>query len=305
MSTSTTADTPTARINWDQVEDGILCPLCAYNLRGLEEPRCPECGSRYTWSDLFDPARRLHPFLYEHHPEMGFRAFWRTLAAGLRPGRFWRRLHPVQPCHGRRLFRYACLTIGAQLLVLVLAHLAWTYERLTMMTVWWAWGQVPPSGLSGPSFTSVLTKSLAWLGWRNLLEGSWAPLVLLAWPLLSCSTLFIFQASMRRARIRSVHVLRAIVYSFDLLLWFVVPLLVVGGLRVLLALQAGPQSFVLEMFGLGQFCVVLVCMLLAAYRLTRAYRHYLQFDRPVWTILASQCICVLIVLNGVLFAVLR
>ncbi len=291
--------TSVAKINWDKVGDEIHCPLCGYNLRGLDEPRCPECGSRYQWSDLFDPSRRRHPFLYEHHPESGFSAFWKTLAAGLRPRRFWRGLHPVQPCHGGRLFRYACLTIGVQLLVLIVAHLAWTYQRLTATTIWWAWGQPPQPG---PSFSAVLAKSLAWLDVRHLLDGSWAPLLLLLWPVLTCLTLFIFQISMRRAKLRSVHVLRTVVYSFDLLLWFAAPLLFVDGLRALLVERVVFQRSTAEMFGLGQFCIVLACLLLAAYRLVTAYWHYLQFDRPVWTILASQFICVLIVLNAAVLA---
>ena len=49
--------------------DDALCPLCQYNLRGLQEPRCPECGYRFTWEEVLDPSRRLHPYLYEHRPD--------------------------------------------------------------------------------------------------------------------------------------------------------------------------------------------------------------------------------------------
>jgi hypothetical protein len=31
---------------------GVLCPLCGYNLAGLTEARCPECGSRFTLEQL-------------------------------------------------------------------------------------------------------------------------------------------------------------------------------------------------------------------------------------------------------------
>ena len=48
----------------------LHCPLCEYNLRGLSEPRCPECGYRFEWAELRDPSRRLHPYLFEHHPEI-------------------------------------------------------------------------------------------------------------------------------------------------------------------------------------------------------------------------------------------
>ncbi len=39
--------------------DALVCPQCGYNLTGLSEARCPECGTRYTLSDLYarQPSR--------------------------------------------------------------------------------------------------------------------------------------------------------------------------------------------------------------------------------------------------------
>jgi len=39
--------------------DALTCPVCGYNLTGLSEPRCPECGTKFTLSDLFarQPSR--------------------------------------------------------------------------------------------------------------------------------------------------------------------------------------------------------------------------------------------------------
>jgi hypothetical protein len=39
--------------------DGVVCPTCGYNLTGLKEPRCPECGSQFTLDQLFasQPSR--------------------------------------------------------------------------------------------------------------------------------------------------------------------------------------------------------------------------------------------------------
>ena len=33
--------------------DAITCAVCGYNLTGLTEARCPECGTTFTLSDLF------------------------------------------------------------------------------------------------------------------------------------------------------------------------------------------------------------------------------------------------------------
>jgi len=32
--------------------DTIVCPACGYNLTGLKEARCPECGAQYTLNEL-------------------------------------------------------------------------------------------------------------------------------------------------------------------------------------------------------------------------------------------------------------
>lgn len=33
--------------------DSVVCPTCGYNLTGLHEARCPECGSQFTLDQLF------------------------------------------------------------------------------------------------------------------------------------------------------------------------------------------------------------------------------------------------------------
>ena len=39
--------------------DSVVCPTCGYNLTGLKEPRCPECGSEFTLDQLLasQPSR--------------------------------------------------------------------------------------------------------------------------------------------------------------------------------------------------------------------------------------------------------
>lgn len=39
--------------------DAVVCPTCGYNLTGLGETRCPECGTRFTIDQLLaaQPAR--------------------------------------------------------------------------------------------------------------------------------------------------------------------------------------------------------------------------------------------------------
>jgi hypothetical protein len=74
--------------DWNAIAHEVLCPLCEYNLRGLSEGRCPECGYRFEWSVITDLAARPHPFLFEHHPERNVRSFFRTLWGTITPTRF-------------------------------------------------------------------------------------------------------------------------------------------------------------------------------------------------------------------------
>jgi hypothetical protein len=40
----------------------VLCPICGYNLSGLREARCPECGASFTLDELAasQPQRDEH-----------------------------------------------------------------------------------------------------------------------------------------------------------------------------------------------------------------------------------------------------
>ena len=42
-------------------ECAITCPNCGYNLTGLTDTRCPECGARYTLNELLasQPGKQM------------------------------------------------------------------------------------------------------------------------------------------------------------------------------------------------------------------------------------------------------
>jgi hypothetical protein len=61
--------------------EGMICPECAYDLRGLTSERCPECGE-----DLGILHRREPLIPWEHREDLGFvRAYLATMASV-----FWR-----------------------------------------------------------------------------------------------------------------------------------------------------------------------------------------------------------------------
>ena len=104
------------RPDWAGITEDVHCPLCGYNLRGLEQPRCPECGLQFRWVELFQAARTQHPYLYEHKPWWSIGAFLKTMFCGLNPGRFWRQLSP-----GHRIVRRRIAVYGLLCQALVLA----------------------------------------------------------------------------------------------------------------------------------------------------------------------------------------
>ena len=65
---SDTTSSPAIAIDWSTITENIECPLCLYNLRGLTEPRCPECGHQFRWRTLLDESGWRHRYLFEHHP---------------------------------------------------------------------------------------------------------------------------------------------------------------------------------------------------------------------------------------------
>ena len=311
--------------------DDLRCPLCEYDLRGLVEPRCPECGYRFEWADVTDPARRLHPYLFEHHPERNASSFVQTHLRGWRPKRFWTSLLPAQPGRLRRLLVYFCVVSSLLVPVMVAHYALWARDHAARMEVernrW-----IKQFGPGHPFHDSVAKQfgSIeAWLeqsaprppssafferafdaerGWTLLLAG-----ILLAWPVATFLALLVFRISMRRARIKPVHVLRCVVYSFDVIGWAALA----AGAAVLYRAavtwadwppreiltnrfvptpplpRSIPFSYRPDVVPDALFWLLAAAVLLSAYRLASAFRHYLKFDHPVSTVVASQVIVVL------------
>ena len=323
-------------VDWGQTQGEILCPLCDYNLRGLPDPRCPECGYRFEWADLIDPARRRHPYLFEHHPTRKAWSFFRTVRGGLWPHRFWTSLHPAQPSYVRRLILYwflACLPfllVGLSWLFLVLSNLAQRTQQDRAAII--ATFNNPVAALD-PAFATLVQRfpnraaldqyldthlplppSLRFL--QRALRREWRPpwtqslvrlvrvsLILFCWPWLTFLILLLYRMSMRRARIRNVHILRCVVYCSDVILWTAPAGALAYLVRVALvfgAIDPARLSFhrldapAVDTAGIlvaGAFFLAFI------WRLTIAYRSYLRFDHALATVLASQIIALLIVVN--------
>lgn len=276
--------------DWLQITHDVHCPLCEYNLRGIREPRCPECGYRFEWEEVLNPRRAEHPYLFEHHPRHNIWSWWRTLIGSWWPSTFFQSLHPTQKSRvGRMMIFWAlggvwlmlsCVLSGLSVLAVFAQHLTtWGINRYGYA--------VPGTALT---FDNMVT---AWLSreWPEYLHTVLIPIHLVipfAWPWLTLAALLIFRVSMRRAKIRTVHVLRCAIYSFDPV--FVAICFVLADIPVFLSsgpLGRGPMRA--YYFWLDYSLLILVAFSSwGTYRLWKGYRYYLRFDHPCATVVACQ-----------------
>jgi hypothetical protein len=330
---SATTSEPAAAPNADAAPGGgaaseeVHCPLCDYNLRGLAEPRCPECGYAFQWADLRDPAKRLHPYLFEHHPERNIGSFLRTFFEGLRPRRFWTSLHPAQASRPRRLIAYWLVMT----MPMVLAVAAWNagqtakyrgniaVTRARVRAGLLTRRDTPEVQALERTFGSIDGYVDAGFprnpparfyfdpGWDGSGALNDVAVAVLAWPWLTFVTLLLFRFSMRRARIRPAHVLRCVLYSFDAVLWagvvaaaMVAPTVLNpyariprGGPNLADLLDRLLEPYLQDPVTRAVLLAAALLLPFMAWRLTVAYRQYLRFDRPAATVLASQVIVLL------------
>jgi hypothetical protein len=292
-------------------DEQIACPLCDYDLRGLIEPRCPECGYTFEWPDLREPARRKHKYLFEHHPERNVRSFLRTMFGGLRPRKFWGGLLPSQPSYPRRMFAYALVIVVLTAIPPVAAAgLAMKAEwdglasRRAAQLVRWRGVAITPQMqqqldryYTAPTLPLVTRNTLRYN--RSVLRIVFAHVTMFLWPGLTLAALMIFQFSLRRARLRPVHLARCAVYCGDVMLW---ANLLLAGLvaaavtaRLLTGARRPPGDPVEAYAGIAGVMMV-VAVVTFIYRLAVALKKYLRFDRPLWTMLATQVMVFLVVL---------
>ncbi len=301
--------TTTERASDESVD--LACPLCGYNLRGLAEPRCPECGGAFDWGELLDHGRDHHRWLFEHGHGRDARTFVATWLRTAAPGRFWRDVSPANTVHLGRLVRYwliGCVPLLA-LVVAPVVHDGIAMNR-DLQAFRALYRPVPgrPGAYAAPGRKTVLTAGqlnavippLLSVGfvrrvfifhrWRD--DGPWLgpAAVTAAWPLLSAAALLVFQVSLRRAKVRPAHVLRVAVYGCDFTL--LLTAITLAGTRVPI-----PNPFRTSPITDHTAGAILLagaaCAAVATWRMSVALRRYLQFDRPAWTVMAAQAMAVL------------
>lgn len=187
--------------------DELKCLNCRYPLFGLPQQRCPECGTEFTWTELLLAQHRRSLFLFEYWwRSRPIRSAWWTWRKALRPGRFWRMVKLHHPPQRGPLFLFA---VAALLLGLVAFFVGIVLGQIGTDLYWRStfgnsiWSSVNPQSLlpSSISLRGVVPSLLHitfWLGCALL-------------------ALMIFVGSMRRLRLRTVHLVR--VWAYSLPIW--------------------------------------------------------------------------------------
>ncbi len=79
--------------DWAALEVELRCDRCGYNLRMLQQPRCPECGLTFHWNDaIFDAKHGVASTLFEYKwRSRPVGSLLKTLGLTLLPWRMWSR----------------------------------------------------------------------------------------------------------------------------------------------------------------------------------------------------------------------
>jgi hypothetical protein len=298
MQNVTVADTIDSPPDWSDPANELACPLCEYNLRGLIEPRCPECGFSFRWAELIDGQRNNNHYLFEHQNKRNIWSFWKTYWRDCRPRQFWTEVNPAQPVMLRRLVIYWVLACFVPFLVLEIPQTPniWrladfnNFQRsfflaTTPSTVGLA---LPPPKWVNTTYPLPWTFAFFNEFWAQTGPRSWdrnsigPGVIVVLWPILSLATLMIFRVSMRQAKISVPHVLRCVLYGCDF-----------GTLIFVVSAFGGPHE---DWSHDDRRLAIItgVCTVVATYRIGFAYSRYLRFHRPWATVIASQAIVFLV-----------
>jgi hypothetical protein len=127
----------------DDAELDPLCPFCGYILRGIESPRCPECGNDIDYAALHEPQ-----IPWVHRKRIGgLRAYWRTVwLVMFQPRRFAAEIGRPVRLRDAQLFRLSTLVrVYLPLLAgTIVFYLFEPLQRLSHTLANWAYNNTWP-----------------------------------------------------------------------------------------------------------------------------------------------------------------
>lgn len=242
-------------------DDDLQCPLCDYDLRGLTENRCPECGHAFDPDELRRTrAERQANWSFEHASRRRIvRAFVSTSLRSLLPFLFWKRLTAANAIRSRRLVWW-----GIAWVVLTFGAFGVAYALIAVRVH----GQALPFTWNAPLVRGPVPRA-TWqqaidiaLANGRLSELAMSTLALIIWVPLTFFGINLFGQTLKAAGVRVGHLWRIVLYVLPSLL-----------LPTMLAALAVPTV------GTGPdlpTAIVLTSLALAAFHLALAHTAYLR-----------------------------
>jgi len=305
-------------VSTSSVEDTDLhCPLCEYNLRGLTEPRCPECGHAFDWNELREATTNRHPWLFENQRRgvRGFLANWRR---SLVPGRFWKSIRTSHSPDRRRLILYfVALTILSMMLMIIPAAVLAGRSFIVVRNARQSWPTrvvrwASPAQIAAyqrqygslqnaantlfPYWPSTLQVFVSRFSIRSCMRTTVIGVAEFAflWPVLTFATLMLYRGVLRLERINNVHVLRVVMYSASpiVLLWLVLAWVAIDDRQ-----QNWRVYNLDDLFGDVQSLCFVIMWAWLAYRVTIACHRYLRLPLLVQGAMLTQVLVGLVILK--------
>jgi ribosomal protein L37E len=283
---------------WSQAVpiEQLICRKCGYHLYGLTETRCPECGQPFTWTEVLDDYHRKRKPLFEYHwRDRPFRSLAYTWWLALRPRTLWRIIDIHDPPQLRPL-----AVMGAIALFL----LALGSPICMGMSLWLIYSVCWPA--SGAPTAASIADLPSYL-WTQLCEVTYYEAVIPVAALwaIGLGALLILRQSMRRARVRNIHVVRVWAYSVIPIVPTALLAFWVCFLPIFLLEATSSTWSVTRAWGDTATIVVGCSFLYAAWSIRQGYRHYLRIPHSIAVAVLSQIIAVLATMAfGALFAAL-
>lgn len=259
----------------------LTCLHCGYHLYGLRETRCPECGERFTWEEVLTDYRRRNKPLFEYRwRERPIRSFVRTWYLTLRPHKLWSKVDIHDPVKvGPLLVMIAvAIVVFAGSIVILGGFDRWLWQWNWMQT----WGR--PVSLAA-HFARLPRYVLSRLQGPDIYTLTCA---LILWFTSSLASLMVFRQSMRRCRVRTVHVVRVWAYALP-----TVAPVVVASLYALECVRVAliPNYWLAPLL---PAVIALFLIAFAAWSIHLGYKKYLRMPHSVAVAVASQVMAVLV-----------
>ena len=200
--------------DWNAIHFDVTCSRCGYDLRLIQEPRCPECGLTFAWMDVLDRSAHRNEFLFEHvWRKQPVRSYLRTVWHSLRPRHFWRRVSIHNHIHSGPLVFLLLISLVMVTMLGSVPLLLWWLDHVTFQalplsirgsTVYQYIVNFVELGIthSGPSYYSGPI--------RGPLLGLFGPGMIL---LLLFATVASLRQTLGRCRVRTAQILRVVAYT--------------------------------------------------------------------------------------------